>query len=177
MADDAKCDDGDRGRLRRALNQLRKDRREERAARELQEEMQQYVDEAQERAWESEQNLCSKLVEYMYSWERAIGRPNNLGTNNTKSENLESDFTEILEKTHLLGWNETAKSIRVWAEKEEAESSWSWSGSCWGRLFLNWEISWSGEVVLKSSLLKENGGRSVLTVRVDPRARPAAAGP
>ena len=26
-------------------------------------------------------------------------------SNNTKSENLENDSTEILEKTHLLGWN------------------------------------------------------------------------
>ena len=134
MAEDAKGDDGDRGRLRRALNQLRKDGREERAARELQEETQQNVDEAQERAWESEQSLCSKLVKDMCSWERAIGR----------------------QKTHVLGWNETAKSIRVWAEKEEDESSSRWSGSCRRRHFLNWEISWSCEVVLKSSLLMEN---------------------
>ena len=44
-------------------------------------------------------------------------------SNITKSDNLESDFTEVLEKPHLLGWHETAKSIRVWAEKEEDESS------------------------------------------------------
>ena len=69
--------------------------------------------------------VCNKqspmqIGEYMYSWEREIGRPNKLSTkiwkmmqsNNTKSENLESDFTEILEKTHL-GWNETTKSIRL----------------------------------------------------------------
>ena len=37
---------------------------------------------------------------------------------NTKSDNLESDFAEILEKTHLLGWNETAKTIRVWADRK-----------------------------------------------------------
>ena len=71
------------------------------------------------------------VQEYMHSWEREIGRPNNLGTNiwqmmqsnNTKYDNLESNSTEILENTHLLGWNETAKSVRVWAEKEEDESS------------------------------------------------------
>ena len=48
MAEDAKVDDGASSRLRRALKQLRKDREEERAARELLEEMQQNVDEAQE---------------------------------------------------------------------------------------------------------------------------------
>ena len=61
----------------------------------------------------------------MYSWEQEIGRPNHLTTkiwqiiqsNNTKSDNLENDFTEILEKTHLLEWNETTKSIRCWVEK------------------------------------------------------------
>ena len=41
----------------------------------------------------------------------------------TKSENLESDFTHMLEKSHLLGRNETTKSIRCWAEKEEDASS------------------------------------------------------
>ena len=118
---------------------------EEIAARELQEEMQRNVEEAQERVWESEENLCRELEESMYSLEREIGRPNNSSTkiwqmmqgNSAKSENLESDFTEILEKTRLLGWNENTKSIRVRAEKEEDESSQSWSGSCLGRLFLN----------------------------------------
>ena len=66
----------------------------------------------------------------MYSWDREVGTPHNLSTkiwqmmqsNNTKSDNLESDFAGILVKTHKLGWNETAKSIRVWAEKEKDES-------------------------------------------------------
>ena len=66
----------------------------------------------------------------MYSWDREIGRSNNFSTkiwqmmqsNSTKSDNLESDFADIQEKAHQLEWNETAKSIRVWAEKEEDES-------------------------------------------------------
>ena len=108
MAEDAKVDDSDRSRLRRALKQLRKDREEERAARKFLEEMQQNVDEAQEPASESEWTLCRELEEYMYSWDREIGRPHNLRTkiwqmmqsNSTKSDNLESDYTHILEKTH-----------------------------------------------------------------------------
>ena len=57
----------------------------------------------------------------MYSWDREMRRPHNL-SNNTKSDTLESDFAEILEKTHQHGWNETAKAIRVWVENEEYES-------------------------------------------------------
>ena len=47
MAEDVKVDDGARSRLRRGLEQLRKDKEEERAARELLEEMQQNVDKTQ----------------------------------------------------------------------------------------------------------------------------------
>ena len=43
MADDAKVEDGDKGRLRKALKQLRKDREEKSAARELLEEVQQDI--------------------------------------------------------------------------------------------------------------------------------------
>ena len=66
----------------------------------------------------------------MFSWDREIARPHNLSakiwqmmqSNNTKSDNLEGDFAENLEKTHQPGWNETAKAIRVCDEKEEDES-------------------------------------------------------
>ena len=62
----------------------------------------------------------------MYSSDREIGRQHNLSakiwqmmqSNNTKSDNLESDFAEILEKTHQLAWKETAKAIQDWAEKK-----------------------------------------------------------
>ena len=77
------------------------------------------VKKAQERVLLLEEILWKELDEYMYSWEQESGTPNHLSmmiwrlvqSNNSKSENLESDFTEILEKTHLLGWNETPKSI------------------------------------------------------------------
>ena len=73
--------------------------------------MQENVERAQERVLESEESLCKELDEYMYSWEQEAGRPHNLSTkirqtmqsNDTKSENLENDFTEILEKTKFLG--------------------------------------------------------------------------
>ena len=119
MVDDAKVEDGDRCRLRKVLTQLRRDTDEESAKRELLEEMQQNVDEAHAIAFESERRSCQELEEVMCAWEREIGRPNNLSTkiwqmmqsNNAKSDNLESDFTEILERTHQLEWHETAKAI------------------------------------------------------------------
>ena len=57
-----------------------------------------------------EEDFWKELDEFMYSWEQESRRPNKLSTkiwqmiqsNNTKSENLECDFTEIVEKTHLL---------------------------------------------------------------------------
>ena len=109
MAEDAKLD-GVRARIKKALKQLSQAREEERAAKELQEEMKENVERAQERVLESEENLCKELDEYMYSWEQEKGRPNNLSTkiwqmmqsDNTKSENLEKYFTEILQKTLLF---------------------------------------------------------------------------
>ena len=50
MADDAKVEDVDKGRLRKTLKQLRKEREEENAAQQLLEVMQQHVDEAHARA-------------------------------------------------------------------------------------------------------------------------------
>ena len=70
MAEDARVEDGDMSRLGKALKQLRKDRDEENATRELLEEMQQNVDDTQERASESERNLCRELEECMCSWDR-----------------------------------------------------------------------------------------------------------
>ena len=91
MAENANVEDGDKSRLRKALKQLRNDREEETAAREL----------LEEQPSESERSLCRELEEFMYSWEREIERPNNLSTkiwqimqsNNTKSDTLKSDLT------------------------------------------------------------------------------------
>ena len=58
MADDAKIEDGDNGRLRKTLKLFRKERGEESAARELLDEMQQNVDEAHARVRETERRLC-----------------------------------------------------------------------------------------------------------------------
>ena len=79
--------------------------------------------------WNQTKPVCDSALEWTV-WpsgrsdskhrDREIGRPNNLGaqiwqmmrSNNTKSENLEKDFPEILERAHQLEWNETAKAIK-----------------------------------------------------------------
>ena len=58
MAEDSKVDDGIRTRIKKGLKQLR-NAREERAARELREEMQEHVEKARERALRLEENLWS----------------------------------------------------------------------------------------------------------------------
>ena len=55
------------------------------------------------------QNISDKLWQMMQS-------------NDTMSENLDKDFAEILEKVHQIGWNESAKVSRVWAEKNDDDS-------------------------------------------------------
>ena len=76
-----------------------------------------------------------------------------------KSDSLESAFVEMLERTHQLGLNETAKSIRVWAEEDE--SPWAWSN--------NFEIKFAdGSVVVLTvewvplGLLKEWQDKGIL---------------
>ena len=99
MADNANVEDGDNRRFRETLKQLRKERDEENEARALLEEMQQNL-EAHARASETERILCLEHEDYMYSWDREVGRPNNLSaknwqimqSNNMKLENLEKDF-------------------------------------------------------------------------------------
>ena len=97
IAENANVEDGDKSRLRKALKQLRKDREEESTARELLEEMEQNVNEAQERAsvrigaefvQGARGNSCTHGNEKIWQM---------MQSNNTKSDNLESDLTDILE--------------------------------------------------------------------------------
>ena len=81
-----------------------------------------------------------------------------------KSDSLESDCVEILERTHQLVLNETAKWIRVWAEEDE--SPWAWSN--------NFEIKFAdGSVVALTAewvslgILKEWQDKGILDWRVD----------
>ena len=75
MADGAKVEEGDKGRLRKTSKRLRTERDEENEARALPEEVQQNLGEAHARASETERRLCQELENYMYSWDREVGSP------------------------------------------------------------------------------------------------------
>ena len=83
--------------------------------------MQQNLDEADARASETEQRLYRELEEYMNSWDRECGRPQDISDNlaNNAKQQYEAGRTLIkisqksLEKTHQIGWSETAKTTRV----------------------------------------------------------------
>ena len=86
--------------------------------------MQEIVDEAHAGGSETEQRLCRELEVYMYSCDRGSGRPQNISdilwemmqSNDTKSENLDEDFDEILEKARIkVEWK--CESLHFWAEK------------------------------------------------------------
>ena len=80
-------------------------------ARAVLEEMQENVDEAHAGGSEAEQRLCREPEVYTYSWDRGSGRPQNISdilwemmqSNDTKSENLDEDFDEILERARQEG--------------------------------------------------------------------------
>ena len=63
----------------------------------------------------------------MYSWDQEIDRPQYVNerlwqmrqSNDTKSLKLDKDFDGLLELGQQIGWNESAKTIRFWAEKAE----------------------------------------------------------
>ena len=95
----------------------------------LLEEMQQNLDEAHARASETERRLCHELEDYTYSWDREIGRPNNLSdtiwqmmqSGKRGRRTLLKKNSQKFWRTHQLKWNETAKAIKVWVEKEDDE--------------------------------------------------------
>ena len=72
MAEDAKIDDGIRTRIKKGLKQLSKAREKARAAKELQEEIHENEEKAQERVLEVEENLWVTFNEDMNSWEQIV---------------------------------------------------------------------------------------------------------
>ena len=78
----------------------------------------------------------------MFSWDREFGRPQNISDkiwqmmqrNDTKSENLDKDFAETRERAQQIGWNETLKTSKIWAERNHDDSPQSlqevWCQTC-----------------------------------------------
>ena len=71
------------------------------------------------------------MEDYIFSWEPEKRRSGTLiakiwqmvQSSNTKAENLEHDFTEIVAKFPELGWRDGQIQSICWFEKEEEECS------------------------------------------------------
>ena len=75
-AKDEKQEDEQRRHIKKLLKQLRQNRKGEDEAKALLKEMQINLDAAQARSAATELQMCSRLDEYMQTWEEDRGRPN-----------------------------------------------------------------------------------------------------
>ena len=86
------------------------------------EEMQRNLDEAQNKSYVVER-------EYIEAFDKERGRPRLIMTklwqmmqsSETKNLNLEKDLDEILNKIKQTGWDESARTVRFWTQDDEEE--------------------------------------------------------
>ena len=104
-ANDAKIEDNARNRIGQTLKQLRKEE-DVGEARALLEDMQQTVDEAEAKAFDTERRLYREIEEYMCSWDQELDRP--------------QDMSGMAQQ---IDWNESTKTTRFWTEKALEDSS------------------------------------------------------
>ena len=122
-----KDDEHTRAIIRRSLRQLRKIREEEEEEEEPAKEL---LEAVQDRKQQLEDELWKEVDDYIFSWEPEKKRSRTLNakiwqlvqSSNTKSENLEHAFNEIVAKVQDLGWEGGKRLSRCWVEKEEEES-------------------------------------------------------
>ena len=116
-----KTDEHTRATMKRGLKQISKLREEEEeAAKEL-------LDEVQDRKQQLEDEVWKEMADYIFSWELEKRRSGTLNAKNwqmvqssdTKAENLEQDFPEIVAQVQELGWRDGKSLSRCWVEKEE----------------------------------------------------------
>ena len=118
-----KLDEQTRAIMKKGLKHIRRVRDEEKAAKEL-------LEEVQERRLQMEDEIWQELDNYIFSWEPGKRRSGSLTakiwqlalSSNTKAENLEHDFNEIDVKIRELGWGDGKRVTRSWVEKEEEEN-------------------------------------------------------
>ena len=119
----------ERGMIRDLLEQLQKRWEEEDEARGLIEEMQRNLDEAQNRSYEVERKLDRVLWKNIEAFDKDIGRPQLIMTKlwqmtqsrDTKNQNLDRDFEDIIGKVKQVGLNESTRTTGFWRQEEDAE--------------------------------------------------------
>ena len=112
--------------IRDLLGELRKRREEEDETRNLIEEMQRNVDEAQNKSYEFEQNPNRILWEYIEAFDKERERSRLMMTKlwqmmqsrETKILSLEKDLDENVCKIKQTGWSETTRTKRFWLQDE-----------------------------------------------------------
>ena len=123
---DEKQEERERGMIRDLLGELRKRREEEDEARNLIEEMQRNLDEAQNRSCEVGRKMNRILSEYIEAFDKERGRPQLIMTKlwqlmqsrDTKL-NVNKGLDEILSNIKQTGWNESTRSRRFWTQDED----------------------------------------------------------
>ena len=124
-----KQEERERGMIRDLLGELRKRGEEEDEARNLIEEMQRNLDEAQHQSFEVERMLDRVHWEYIEAFDKERGRPQLIMTKlwqmmqsrDTKNLNLNKDLDEILSKIKQSGWNESTRTSRFWTQDEDED--------------------------------------------------------
>ena len=128
-ATDEKQEERKRCRIRDKLVEFRKRTEKEDEARNLIEEMQRNLDDAQNKRYEAEQKLNGILWEHIEAFDKERGRPKIMMTKlwqlmqsrETKNLNLDKDLDEILSKIKQTGWSESARTRRFWAQAEDED--------------------------------------------------------
>ena len=109
--------------------QLQRRRAEEDEARDLTEEMQHNLDEAQNRSYEIQRKLDRVLLEYIEAFDKEMGRPQLIMTKlwqmmqsrDTKNLNLDHDFDDtVSRKVKQIGWNELTRTTGFRRQEEDA---------------------------------------------------------
>ena len=128
-ATDEKQEERERCMIRDQLVEVRKRKEEDDEARNLVEEMQRNLDDAQNKSYEAERKLNRILWEYIEAFDKERGRPRIIMTKlwqlmqrrETKKLNLDKDLDEILSKIKQTGWSESTRKRRFWAQDEDEE--------------------------------------------------------
>ena len=115
--------------IRDLLVELRKRREEEDEARNLIEEMQRNLDDAQNKSYDVEKKLNAVLWEYIDAFDKDRRRPRlimaklwqMMQSREAKNLNLDEDLDEIMSKIKQTDWGESTRTKRFWTQDEEGE--------------------------------------------------------
>ena len=122
----------------------------------VQEEMQQNVEETQERVLESEEHLCRELEEYMYSWESESRRFPPI------SARRSDKWFRVWESGKCFHRSSGENTFAGMEQNHEIDQSLDWKGRGWKFLELVWELLVTSLLAM-SDLVEWSGGFDVMS--------------